>query len=116
MRKLIINLSEPKRPSRKAFCLLEQYRYLLRALGHHIFNDVKTAQVEVIISKGEFESLTFRIKNIKDKNFLLVEVSFATNSFRVLGSERFSRHLLHHKNTVEKLCFLTEEMGGIHHG
>ncbi len=112
--RLIINLTEPKQLSHKAFCLLEQYKALLNALGHHVFREVATAQVVVTISKGEFESLTFRIQNIKLKHFILVEVSFITGSFRILGSNRFNRRLVS-KNTVEKLCFLTEEIGGINH-
>lgn len=114
MEKLIINLSEPKRLSKEARALLTKYRALLNTREHYLFNHVNTARVEVLVTKSEFESLTFRIKNVRDGNFLLVEVSFITNSVRVLGSDRFN-HRLAHKNTVEKLCFLTEEIGGIKH-
>jgi hypothetical protein len=114
---LIINLTEPKQLSRKASCLIEQYKALLNGLGHRIFHHgANTAQIEVVIRKGEFESLHFRIQNLKNeaKTFILVEVSFITNSFRIIGTDKFNRRLAS-KNPAEKLCFLTEEIGGINH-
>lgn len=111
---LTIHLTEPKQPSGVAHRLIEQYKTMLSRLDHHLFTNVTKVNVMVVISKNGRESLFFEITNLSAGEQIKVELSLLTNTFRITGTTRFN-HCLEHKNTVEKLCFLTEQIGGINH-